>query len=71
MFDDLRPRVRRGLEKCGGGADVSAFAQLSGLLRSVDGDYRDPATWTALRVALGLAARPLHYSRFPRACFRP
>src|ERR1700730_18454996 len=32
-----------------GGVDETAFAKLSQLLRYVDGDYNDPATFQALR----------------------
>src|SRR2546428_1564912 len=41
------------------------------LLRYVDGDYRDPATFQALRKALGTASRPLHYLAIPPSLFEP
>lgn len=44
-----------------GGIDEAAFAKLSSLLRYVDGDYQDSATFTALRKELGLAQHPAHY----------
>jgi glucose-6-phosphate 1-dehydrogenase len=68
-LEDLRARVRDSLEAFGGGADPSAFARLSGLLRYVDGDYRDQATWAALDAALGPAGRPLHYLAIPPSMF--
>jgi glucose-6-phosphate 1-dehydrogenase len=68
-LEDLRGRVRDSLETFGGGADASAFARLSGLLRYVDGDYRDQATWRALHAALGPAVRPLHYLAIPPSMF--
>jgi glucose-6-phosphate 1-dehydrogenase len=68
-LEDLRARVRGSLEAFGGGVDPSAFARLSGLLRYVDGDYRDQATWTALHAALGPAMRPLHYLAIPPSMF--
>ncbi len=43
-----------------GGIDEAAFARLLSLLRYVDGDYRDQATFARLRDALGAARRPLH-----------
>jgi glucose-6-phosphate 1-dehydrogenase len=68
-LEDLRARVRDSLEAFGGGADPSALARLSSLLRYVDGDYRDPATWAALHAALGPAVRPLHYLAIPPSMF--
>ena len=68
-LEDLRARVRDSLETFAGGADPAAFAKLSGLLRYVDGDYRDRATWAALHAALGTAARPLHYLAIPPSLF--
>jgi glucose-6-phosphate 1-dehydrogenase len=68
-LEDLRARVRASLEAFGGGADPSAFATLSGLLRYVDGDYRDQTTWAALHAALGPAVRPLHYLAIPPSMF--
>jgi len=41
-----------------GGLDRKAFATLSGLLRYVDGDHKDPATFQALRKELKDAQRP-------------
>ena len=68
-LEDLRTRVRASLEAFGGGADPSAFARLSRLLRYVDGDYHDQATWAALHAALGPAVRPLHYLAIPPSMF--
>ena len=45
-------QARDGLEQHGG-VDEAAFAKLCGLLRYVDGDYKDPATFQALRKELG------------------
>ena len=47
-LDQLKARARDSLEKHGG-LDAAAFEKLSGLLRYVDGDYGDPATFQALR----------------------
>ena len=41
-----------------GGVDPAAFEKLCGLLRYVDGDYKDPATFQALRKELDGAQRP-------------
>ena len=39
------------------------------LLRYVDGDYQDPATFQAIRKALGSAQRPAHYLAIPPVLF--
>lgn len=51
------------------GVDEAAFATLCTLLRYVDGDYRDPATFHLLRGALGAAVHPLHYLAIPPSMF--
>src|SRR4030095_9629310 len=53
--EQLRARARDGLEKFGGGVDAVAFEKLSGLLRYVDGDYKDAATFQSIRKELGSA----------------
>jgi glucose-6-phosphate 1-dehydrogenase len=63
-LDRLRARARDSLEHHGG-VDEVAFAKLSALLRYVDGDYRDPATFERLHAMLGEARRPLHYLAIP------
>jgi glucose-6-phosphate 1-dehydrogenase len=67
-LEGLQARARDSLEKHGS-FDQGAFAQLSALLRYVDGDYRDPATFTRLRQALGESERPLHYLAIPPSAF--
>src|SRR5262249_46412120 len=67
--DQLRARARDSLEKHGGGADPAAFDKLSSLLRYVDGDYKDAATYQALRKELGAAERPAHYLAIPPVLF--
>ena len=67
-LEELRLHVREGLEKRGG-VEPAALERLSGLLRFVDGDYRDEGTWKALRAALGARARPLHYLAIPPSLF--
>jgi glucose-6-phosphate 1-dehydrogenase len=67
--EQLKARARDSLEKHGGGVDATAFAKLSGLLRYVDGDYADPATFAALRKQLGGAQHPAHYLAIPPVLF--
>src|ERR1700728_3683699 len=50
-LDQFRARAHDSLEKHGG-VDPEAFEKLTGLLRYVDGDYQDPATFAALRKEL-------------------
>jgi glucose-6-phosphate 1-dehydrogenase len=52
-----------------GGADPGAARRLGELLPYVDGDYRDPGTFQALRAELGEAKAPLHYLAIPPALF--
>jgi glucose-6-phosphate 1-dehydrogenase len=68
-LDELRARVREGLEWLGGDVEPAALERLSDLLRFVDGDYRDEGTWKALEAALGRSARPLHYLAIPPSLF--
>src|SRR5207344_3300643 len=68
-LDQLRARARDSLEKHGGGVDPAAFEKLSGLLRYVDGDYADPATFQAIRKQLGSAQRPAFYLAIPPSAF--
>jgi glucose-6-phosphate 1-dehydrogenase len=49
--------------------DPTAEAKLLSLLRYVDGDYADPATFAALHETLGEAKRPLHYLAVPPSLF--
>ena len=67
-LDQLRARARDSLEHHGG-LDPAAFDKLCGLLRYVDGDYKDPATFQAIRKELGSAQRPAHYLAIPPLLF--
>jgi glucose-6-phosphate 1-dehydrogenase len=52
-----------------GELDDEAFDRLASLLRYVDGDYYDAASFTRLKEALGSATRPLHYLAIPPSMF--
>ena len=67
-LDQLKARAKDSLEKHGG-LDPAAFARLSGLLRYVDGDYKDPATFQAIKKELGSARQPAHYLAIPPMLF--
>src|SRR3984885_5470204 len=67
-LDQLKARAKDSLEQHGG-LDAAAWERLSSLLRYVDGDYADPATFVAVRKELGAAERPAHYLAIPPSLF--
>ena len=67
-LDQLKARVKESLDQHGG-LEPAAYAKLCSLLRYIDGDYRDPATFARLRQALGDVERPLHYLAIPPSMF--
>jgi len=66
---DLQARAKDSVEKHGGGVDRDAFPKLLKLLRYVDGDYADAATFEGLRKELGGAKLPVHYMAIPQGLF--
>ncbi len=68
QLEQLRQRVRESLESHGD-FDRKSFETLAALLRYVDGDYDQPATFDRLHVALGEARRPLCYLAIPPSMF--
>jgi glucose-6-phosphate 1-dehydrogenase len=67
-LDQLRARARESVERHGG-LDRDAFDRMSRLLRYVDGDYQDAATFEELRKQLGSAVNPAFYLAIPPALF--
>jgi glucose-6-phosphate 1-dehydrogenase len=67
--DEVRQRVRASLEQEGRIDDAPAFDRLLSLLRYVSGDYKEPATFGALKAALGAAQHPAHYLAIPPPLF--
>src|SRR5665213_224732 len=67
-LDRLKERARDSIAKHGG-VDEAAFAKLTSLLQYVDGDYREPGTYTQLRQLLGKSSCPLHYLAIPPSMF--
>jgi glucose-6-phosphate 1-dehydrogenase len=67
--EQLQARARDSVEKHGRGVDPEAFRKLAGLLQYVAGEYDDPATFQALRKALGGAQHPAHYLAIPPMLF--
>jgi glucose-6-phosphate 1-dehydrogenase len=66
--DQLRTRAHDSLAEHGP-VDEAVFSELSALLRYVDGDYTNPATFEALYQAMGSAKRPCHYLAIPPSLF--
>jgi len=67
-LDQFKARAQDSLEKHGG-LDKDAWQKLSSLLRYVDGDYADAATFAAVRKELGAAESPAHYLAIPPFLF--
>ena len=65
----LRKRALEGIRSAGRIDDQQALRRLLSLLRFVSGDYNDPATFLALKGALGRGRRPVHYLAIPPALF--
>lgn len=67
-LDQLKARAKESLEEHGG-LDPAAFEKLCSLLRYVDGDYADQATFASVRKELGDAQHPAHYLAIPPSLF--
>ena len=70
-IDQYRERVRDSLATRSGEASSPEATRLLELLRYVDGDYHDPATFERLKAALGDARHPLFYLAIPPSLFGP
>ena len=68
-LEQLKARARDSVEKHGG-LDPVAFDKLCGLLRYVDGDYKDSATFQAIRKELGFGSAAGTLSRHPARLVR-
>jgi len=67
-LDQLKRRAQDSLQNHSS-YEEDAFSKFSALLQYIDGDYRDPTTYTKLRESLGQAQRPLHYLAIPPSMF--
>ncbi|MGA9539061.1 MAG: glucose-6-phosphate dehydrogenase [Desulfobacterales bacterium] len=65
----LRRHAEDGIKESGIIDDQPALRHLLSLLRYIDGDYKDPGTFKALKKALGDAGRPAHYLAIPPGLF--
>ena len=66
--EELRDHVRRSIEERVT-VDHAVLDRLTARLSYVAGDYGDPASFAALRSALGASQRPLFYLAIPPAMF--
>jgi glucose-6-phosphate 1-dehydrogenase len=69
-LDKLKERAKNSLEEHGI-LNQEAYQKLTELLRAVQGDDNDPATYQKLRQELGQAERPLHYLAIHPSMFAP
>jgi len=67
-LDKLKQRAKDSVEQHGG-LDPQGFPILLEKLRYVDGDYKDPQTFSKVRSELGAAKHPLHYLAIPPVLF--
>jgi glucose-6-phosphate 1-dehydrogenase len=65
----LRERAEEAIRAATRVDNLQALDRLLSQLRYVGGDYNNPATFTALKQALGDARRPAHYLAIPPALF--
>ena len=65
----LRNRAEDSIKRSGAIVNGPRLRKLLSLLRYVDGDYNDTATYKALKQTLGDARRPAHYLAIPPALF--
>jgi glucose-6-phosphate 1-dehydrogenase len=65
----LHERIIDSLTLSGGLDDQPALDRLLSLISYVSGDYEDPATFTAIKTALGTARHPAHYLAIPPSLF--
>jgi len=65
----IRQKATDSITEFGKVDDQPALQHLLSQLRYVSGDYTDPATFTALKKALGDSRRPAHYLAIPPALF--
>jgi glucose-6-phosphate 1-dehydrogenase len=68
-LEKLANRVRDSVKTAVQQVDEAVLSKLTALLRYVDGDYTQPATFEALRKCLGESQRPLNYLAIPPSVF--
>ena len=68
-LEQLRAVASESIKTHGGEIDATAFAKLSSLLRSVAGDYNDPATFQKICEQLSGGRSPAYYLAIPPILF--
>ncbi len=68
-LERLHKRVTDSIERSGGIDNKHALKQLLSLFKYVSGDYKDPATFAAIKKELGKSRRPAHYLAIPPSLF--
>jgi glucose-6-phosphate 1-dehydrogenase len=68
-LERLHKRVTDSINRSSGIDSQQALQRLLSSLRYVSGDYKDPATFAAIKEALGSARRPAHYLAIPPSLF--
>jgi glucose-6-phosphate 1-dehydrogenase len=68
-LERLQRRATDSVKRAGGIDNKGALKKLLSLLRYVSGDYKDPATFAAIKQALGRAKRPAYYLAIPPSLF--
>lgn len=66
---DLKERATESVKAARPDADAATLKKLLSVLKYVDGDYADEATFNALKEAIGEASRPTHYLAIPPSLF--
>ncbi len=67
--EELEQRVEDSIAHSGGVDDPAAFRRFLDLITYVSGDYKDAATFQAIKKTLGAASRPAHYLAIPPSLF--
>ena len=67
--DSFRRRVRAAIEEALGTIDEHVFERLAGRLQHVRGDYREPATYDGIKLAVGDRTSVVSYLAIPPALY--
>jgi glucose-6-phosphate 1-dehydrogenase len=68
-IERIHKRITDSIQRAGGIDNKTALKTLLANFTYVSGDYNDPATFTAIKQALGNARRPAHYLAIPPSLF--
>jgi glucose-6-phosphate 1-dehydrogenase len=68
-LERLQKRVTDSIERAGGVDNKAALKTLLSRFKYVSGDYKDPATFAKIKLALNGAKRPAHYLAIPPSLF--